>query len=149
MMKYLAIGLKLLALPASATTFEGVYSNVCLDPETGDQDGIELQLQVAGGAPVVTFKTCEGGCWEQPVSDVAVDGNHITFRATDQDFTPDGKLADSKVHRFDGTFGKRALDLESPGYYERQHLNKRRLRKPLDGGDKAKWPAAVKRCGVD
>jgi hypothetical protein len=67
-------------------TYDRTYSNVCIDPETGDLGGVELRIGHDAGKPTILLKTCEGECRQQPTSDIAINGNRITFSAADQIF---------------------------------------------------------------
>lgn len=127
---------------------DGVYSNVCLSAETQDQGGIELQIRTVGRQPSVTLKTCQGGCWEQPTSEVVVRKDRITFLATDQAFDEKGNLVAATIHRFTGRFRAGALVVESPGYYPPQRLTKQRWPAvaPSASGP-SDWPTPIRRCG--
>jgi len=129
---------------------DSIYSNVCLYPKTLDQGGMELRIVRTSRSPSVKFRTCQGGCWEQPTSAVTLSKERITFLAADQSFDEKGKLAESVVHRFSGTFQKGDLVVASPGYYPIQHLKKQRhsveAQAATDKGDPAAWPAPVRRC---
>lgn len=151
-MRYLAVAFGLMTAQAYASSLEGVYSNVSCSRETGDQSGVELQLQTSAGRWLVVLKTCEGGCWQQPTSNVVLDKNNLTFIAVDQSIDESGRTAKSTSHRFSGRFGKDALDLVCPGYYELQHLERQHGEEPplasSDGNtDKiSQWPTPVGPC---
>ena len=138
--------------PAGAATLDGVYSNVCVDRETRDQDGLQLQLRSSTDKPLIAFKTCEGGCWRQPTHDVSVIGNTIAFLADDQDFSATGKLVEAHVHRFSGVFDASGLRLGSANYWKSERLGRlkstgRRTRQKAEGANSSTWPAPVRTCG--
>jgi hypothetical protein len=98
---------------ADAAPQSGVYSSVCLYPETDDLGGIELSLDVGAKPAVVRLITCAGGCWQQPTSNVRVMGKELAFSARDESFDSNGKLVESVSHQFVAKFEKRALKLWS------------------------------------
>jgi hypothetical protein len=133
------------AAPASAARYDGVYSNVCVEDETLDQDGIELRLDTSGGRPKATLKICEGGCYPEAVRDLSIRGGRISFLASEKLFDQDGKLAQSLVHRFTGVFVSNGLRLESAGLWPAQHLSRTRRAGPASGP--SDWPVPLRHCG--
>jgi hypothetical protein len=135
-----------------AAPHDGIYSDVCVDHETGDQEGIELQLHVTNGAPTVILKTCEGGCDEEPSRQISLRGDRITFLADDKYVDAAGHPVETDVHRFTGRFEKGALTLRRVGLRKPERLTlwttaglrARRSRRPeLSSSD---WPTPVETC---
>ena len=108
-----AVALTAWAYAAAAASLEGVYSNVCLSRETGDQGGLEVEVRTGGAGPMVRFSICEGGCWTEATGAVSIVGDRIAFTTTEELFTEQRTLAESRVHHFTGRFVRGGLVLES------------------------------------
>jgi hypothetical protein len=131
---------------------DGTYSNACVYPETMDEGGIELIIHSTGAKPSALLKVCQGGCWQEPIKEIMLSGNQITFSAADQDFTREGALAKTTIHRFTGTLRKGVLIIRSDGYLPPQHLKKQNRvnvenqYKEATGDNPASWPTPIQRC---
>ena len=136
-----------LVSPAQADPAAGLYSDVCLSPDTGDQGGVELRLVYNAGAPMVIFKTCEGGCWAQPTRAAALTGNTLSFIAANQAFDDKGVLADSQDHHFEVRFSGETATLTSRDYpgHQTHRLRHQKLSGPSNA-DLKDWPAITRRC---
>jgi hypothetical protein len=136
-----------IAMPAQAAPPAGVYSNVCMSRETGDQGGVELQLTYRAGEPVIVFKTCEGGCWAQPTRVAKAAKDSVTFVATNQSFEANGALAESQDHHFKVRFSGPTATLESPDYAGYASVRLRRQSfKASPSTDPKDWPTPIRRC---
>jgi len=130
---------------AQAAIPDGTYSSVCVYPETDDLGGMELQIGHVGRTITVSLRTCAGGCWQQPTSNITMNGNHLEFSATDQDFDGSGKLVEATVHQFTATLHKADLIVESRTYLQGYDRLKRQASRALTG-KAAEWPIPVRRC---
>lgn len=128
-----------------AAILDGTYSNVCMNSETGDLGGVELQIAHIGDRSTVSLKTCEGGCWQQPTRAIVMRGNQIVFSAADQGFDQSGKLVHTTVRRFTAIARGKGLVLESHTYSP----GLQRLQKQPPGtstGNPKEQPIPVHRC---
>lgn len=101
----LLISLALVAGCAGGSARDGRYSNVVFSEETGDQGGAILEFR-GSGAPRVGFYLCEGACGDLQNLRANVDGDVVTFTATDQ--------GASGPVRFRGVFEKGGVTVTSP-----------------------------------
>ncbi len=139
---------------AQASPRSGVYSDVCIDPETQDQDGIELQWG-PGPQPWITFVVCEGGCGARPVRDIKVSGDRISFTALDELVDGRGTPLPPVPYHYEGQFTANRLVLRSPGQrnfgrevLHRQPWKFRSAEAVARAGDAHvdDWPRPVRRC---
>lgn len=97
---------------------QGVYSSVCVSPETLDLGGVEVQLAFLP-KPRGTFAWCEGGCERSAMSDLRFEGDQISFSIVEQYFTERGDAEKPETHHFTGRFKAHSLILlssDKPGY---------------------------------
>ena len=135
---------------AALASPEGVYSNVCLSPRTGDQGGLQVEVRAGGAGPVVRFSICEGGCWTEAAGSVSIVGDRIAFTTTEELFTAQRTLAESRVHHFAGRFVRGGLVLESADRQGWARVVLKRQGWPAataPGGGGSDWPTPVRRCG--
>src|ERR1700761_5122379 len=99
----------------------GVYEGVKVSRETGDEDGLRLELRYIAGAPKVRFWWCAGECLPRPVHNVSISANQITFVADDEAVLPGGKL-EVHPHTFTGVFKAGRLSFGSVGFWKPQPL---------------------------
>jgi hypothetical protein len=137
---------------ADAAPHGGLYSDVCVDRETGDQEGIEFQLHSVNSAHTVVLKTCEGGCEAEPTHQVSLIGNSITFLADDRYVDAAGHPNVTDVHRYAGRFEGDALILKRADLRNAEHLkhwtarNLRLRRSRRVEHSSTDWPTPVEFC---
>lgn len=131
----------------------GVYSNVCLYPETDDLGGVAIQL-VVDAPPAGVFWLCEGGCgWPEPMTSIRLSGDTISFSIADIAVDGAGKTVQSTPHHYHGRFTRRGLILTSdfpdfgrPTLTLRQGEEPVLARTPEAGRNEQSTPSAVRRC---
>jgi hypothetical protein len=146
-----------LALVATANAWpaprSGVYSNVCLYPETDDLGGVAIQITL-DAPPAGVFWLCEGGCgWPEPMTSIRISGDKISFSVADTAVDAAGKIVQSTTYHYRGKFTARGLmltsDLPDLG---RAILTRRRGEKPVlarapeAGRNEESTPYPVRRC---
>lgn len=150
----LGIVLALLACASAwSTPRSGVYSNVCLYPETDDLGGVAIQLDL-DAPPAGAFWLCEGGCgWPEPMSSIRLSGDLISFSVVDRSVDAAGKTVQSDVYHYRGRFTAHGLTLTSdrPDFGRANLVRSRRerpvlARTPEAGRNDASTPAPVRRC---
>ncbi len=82
-------GMGLLALAGCATAPlgpppVGSYTNVRESPETGDFDGVHLDILRLGDAPQVWFALCEGGCPDPEPIAARLEGDTLAFEVVEE-----------------------------------------------------------------
>jgi hypothetical protein len=141
------------AASAQAAPQSGVYSNVCVYPETDDLGGVAIQFSAEQPAAGV-FWLCEGGCgWPEPMNSIHVSGDTITFIVLDKAIDGSGKLVRAQPYHYRGRFTPRGLILTSdfpdlgPVILRRQLGKEPTLaRAPEKGRNDESTPAPVRRC---
>ena len=78
-----AVMLVAMTAQAQGGTYDRTYSNVCVDPKTSDMGGILFRIGHDAGKPTILLKICGGECWQYPTSEIAINGNRISFSAVD------------------------------------------------------------------
>jgi hypothetical protein len=101
----LLIGLSLAAGCADRPSRDGLYSDVTISGETGDESGAILYFEDGEGEPRVRFDLCEGECLDHQALPAKVDGDVVTFTSMDEGPGP---------VRFQGVFEKGGVTLTSP-----------------------------------
>jgi hypothetical protein len=99
----------------------GFYDSVKVDRETGDDDGLRLELRYVAATPKITFWWCEGECIARRVRDLSIKAGKISFIADEVTVLPGGKSA-TYPRRFTGAFGPAGLSLESAGFWKTERL---------------------------
>jgi len=145
-----------LAAPAEAAgrLADGVYSNVCLYPETDDIGGFEVSLHHLGRHPQVGIVICEGGCWRGVVSSVARSKDGLSFTVTEELLDQNGHPATPAISHYRVRAQGRSLILSSSDFGDfRRAALRPWTRTPKGGGadavapsDKEPTPAPVGRC---
>ena len=111
------------AAPASALAAQnGVYSNVCISPQSGDFEGMTLTLSGAAGHPSVELVVCEGACWNARISDVSIERDRLTFTGEELALNDHNAVAKDMFYRFAGQFAQSALTLSATMVYGPQTL---------------------------
>jgi hypothetical protein len=100
----------------------GTYSSVKLDGETGDEDGLRLELSYSAGKPQVAFWWCEGECIQRQVHDLSITGNKIAFVA--DEVWVRGDKEETHPRRFEGSFRPGRLSIGSPGFWKTERLKR-------------------------
>ncbi len=121
----------LVAGAAHAAPMSGVYSNVCIERETDDLDGVAIQFAV-DAPPAGVFWLCEGGCgWPEPMTTIRLSGDTITFTVAEVSVDGAGKIVRSTPFHYRGRFTTRELILTSDWRgFGRAILTRRREQKP-------------------
>lgn len=143
----------LAATSAHAAPISGVYSNVCLSPETDDLGGVAIQFS-AERPPAGVLWLCEGGCgWPAPMDSIRINGDTITFSVVDEAVDEKGKTVSSRPYHYRGRFTARGLTLTADfPQFGRQVLRRQRGEKPIlartpeAGRNDESSPAPVRRC---
>lgn len=112
------------AAPASAMAAQnGVYSNVCVSPQSGDLEGMTLTLSGVAANPSVELLVCEGGCWNARIHDVRLQSGLLTFTAEERVLNDHNALAKDMFYRFKAQFAQRSLTLSADMVYGPQTLS--------------------------
>jgi hypothetical protein len=98
----------------------GSYSSVKTDGETGDEDGLRLDLRYSNGKPQVAFWWCEGECIQRQIHDLSIKGDQIAFVA--DDVTVIGDRQETRQRHFAGRFGRGGLSIGSRGFWKTERL---------------------------
>jgi hypothetical protein len=137
---------------AGSASLAGVYTNVCVSPETLDQGGDEVQL-ARRPAPHGTFAWCAGGCVRSVMNDLRLQSDRLSFSTTEQYFTEQGAAAGSTTHHYSGTFKANSLTLVSSddpdfGRVVLRHQSWKPDHLTLIGStvEQSEWPSPVRRC---
>jgi hypothetical protein len=157
----LAVGTSLgivLALAGGANAWpaptSGVYSNVCLYPETDDLGGFALQIVLDAPAAGV-FWLCEGGCgWPEPMTSIRRSGDRIRFTVAEHAVeSSTGKTVQIAVYHYRGKFTARGLMLTSDAPdFGRANLIRLPAEKPVlarspeAGRNDVSTPKPIRRC---
>ncbi len=146
------IGAFLAAGGAQAAPYSGIFSDVCVNGETLDQGGVELQLRL--GTPIwATFALCEGGCGARSIQSLHLTGDTLTFTTIEK--TDDGTTVRETRNHYRARFTRHGLVLTNLDLPEfgREVLKPQRgkfrsaeeVARAGDGHVDA-WPAPVRRC---
>jgi len=99
----------------AASSHDGVFSDVRINPETGDASGIRIVVSDRGRSSTVHVTVCEGGCNGGSDRPAIVRGERITFTLREPYFDQRGSVAEVDETRCDGSFGPDALVLTCSG----------------------------------
>jgi hypothetical protein len=78
-----------MALAASPSR-SGLYENVRVSDETGDEGGFRIRVN-DGPAPTVDFELCEGACLGMRRFPARIEGDRLNFIYVEQDVDSSGK----------------------------------------------------------
>jgi hypothetical protein len=151
----LSMAALLAAGSATAAPASGIFSNVCVDSETLDQGGVELQVRL--GRPIwATVVICEGGCGARTIESLSLSGDTLSFVGIDRYFDMQGKALPPVRYHYRARLTARRVILTSPDQpmFGRQVLKRQtgRFRSEAEvglAGDSHvdAWPAPIRRCG--
>lgn len=138
---------------AQAAPRSGVYSSICVQPETDDLDGVGIQLTL-DAPPAGIFWLCEGGCgWPQPMTSIHLSGERITFSVADVAVDGQGRTVRSTIYHYRGRFTAQGIRLTSdfpdlgPTVLKRRPKEKPALaRSPMAAHNPEATPSAIGPC---
>lgn len=88
---------------AAKPSRSGLYENVRISEETGDEGGIRIRVN-EGPSPTVDFTLCEGACLDMKRFPARIDGDRLGFVYVDRTVDLAGRPASETRARVDGRF---------------------------------------------
>lgn len=93
---------------AAQTSRSGLYENVRISEETGDEGGLRIRVN-DGSPPTVDFTLCEGACLAMKRFPARIDGDRLTFVYVERNVDLAGRPASETRARIDGRFVREGL----------------------------------------
>jgi hypothetical protein len=99
-----------LAQPGSAAPSArgGLYENVRISSETGDESGVRIRVN-DGPSPTVDFTLCEGACLDMERFPVKIDGDRLSFVYVERNTDLAGNPVSETRAKIEGRFVRRGL----------------------------------------